>query len=299
MSHSDMGDLQGGAAPLFNRSMKRSAVLASLSILAASAHAAPPARVVSVGGAVTEIVYALGAGERLVATDSTSTWPEAARALPRVGYMRSLATEGVLAMRPDAVLLTSEAGPPATIAQLKMTRVPLTSLRADHSLDSLRASVKTVAAALEAPDRGAALDAKIVAEWEATQRSLTQYARQPRVLFLLAHTSNAAMVSGRGTAADAMIGLARATNAVTGFSGYKPLTAEAAIAAAPDVILVTSEGLEAVGGIDALLAKPGLALTPAGKAKRVVALDALYLLGFGPRLPQAVRDLAGALHDKP
>jgi iron complex transport system substrate-binding protein len=104
------------------------------------------------------------------------------------------------------------------------------------------------------------------------------------------------MVSGEGTAADAMIRLAGGVNALSGVSGYKPLTAEAVVAAAPEVILITREGMEAVGGGKQLFRRPGLALTPAGKAKRVVALDALYLIGFGPRLPQAVRDLAGGLH---
>ncbi len=77
--------------------------------------------------------------------------------------------------------------------------------------------------------------------------------------------------------------------------GYKPLTPESAAAAAPDVILVTREGLANLGGVSNLTARSGLDLTPAGKADRVVAMDALYLLGFGPRLPAAVRHLAIAL----
>jgi iron complex transport system substrate-binding protein len=93
-----------------------------------------------------------------------------------------------------------------------------------------------------------------------------------------------------------MIRYAGATNVFSGFTGYKPFTAEAAIGAAPDVVLITTEGLETIGGAEKLWARPGLALTPAGAAKRVVAFDALYLLGFGPRLPDAVRDLARQLH---
>jgi iron complex transport system substrate-binding protein len=227
-----------------------------------------------------------------VAADSTSTFPEGASKLPRVGYMRSLSTEGVMALRPQVVLASADAGPPAALAQLTTAGVKVARLSAEHSPEGLRANVKAVAAALQLPDRGAQLAARIAAEWSATTGILDQLPGRPRVLFVLAHTGTGAMVSGDGTAADAMIRLARATNAATGFSGYKPLTAEAAIGAAPEVILVTREGLEQIGGVDALLARPGLALTPAGKARRVVALDALYLLGFGPRLPEAVRDLA-------
>jgi iron complex transport system substrate-binding protein len=120
--------------------------------------------------------------------------------------------------------------------------------------------------------------------------------RPPRVLFVLSHAMNQVRIAGRDTAADAMIRYAGATNALGEVAGFKPLTPEAAIAAAPDLILGTEQGLAAAGGIDGLLAAPGLAATPAGRARRVVALEAMFLLGFGPRLPQAVVQLAEALH---
>ena len=93
-----------------------------------------------------------------------------------------------------------------------------------------------------------------------------------------------------------MIELAGGENAVTGYEGYKPLTAEAAVTAAPDVLLFLSRGLESVGGYAGLAELPGLALTPAYQAGRVLALDDLYLLGFGPRVGQAVKDLTLALY---
>lgn len=68
-------------------------------------------RLVSVGGAVTEIVYALGAGDRLVARDQTSTYPEEARKLVDVGYMRRLSPEGVLSVNPTGILLSEGSGP--------------------------------------------------------------------------------------------------------------------------------------------------------------------------------------------
>jgi iron complex transport system substrate-binding protein len=84
---------------------------------------------------------------------------------------------------------------------------------------------------------------------------------------------------------------------VTDYAGYKPLTAEAVVAAAPDVILMPARGLESIGGIDGLLTIPGIALTPAGSMRRVIAMDDLYLLGFGPRLGQAVRELTSRFSD--
>ena len=164
-----------------------------------------------------------------------------------------------------------------------------------------------VAALCGRGDAGRALVAALQRDWAATAARVarfndaaTQAGRsRPRVLFVLSHSMAQVRVAGRNTAADAMLTLAGASNVMAGIEGYKPLSPEAAIAAAPDVILATEQGLAAAGGIDGLLSAPGLAQTPAGRQRRVVALDALLLLGFGPRLPQAVALLADGVHGKP
>lgn len=264
-------------------------------LLCGRAVAADPARVVAVGGAVTEIVYALGAQGRLVGADSTSTHPEAAKALPRVGYMRQLSAEGVLSLRPDLVLVTTDAGPPEALAQIERAGVRVVRLPVQHSMESLLANVGTVAGAMGLEAQGASLVKALQGKWQAFRATAGQGGRPARVLFVLSHGGGAPLVSGRDTAADAMITLAGGVNAMSSFQGYRPLTPESAIAAAPDVILVTREGLEAVGGKARLLGLGGLSMTPAGKSGRVVALDALYLLGFGPRLPDAVAELSSKL----
>jgi iron complex transport system substrate-binding protein len=248
-------------------------------------------RVVSVGGSLTEIIYALGAEKQLVAVDTTSLYPEAALKLPKVGYARQLSSEGVLALRPTLILATSEAGPANALEQIRATGVRIERTSAEHSFDELRNKVKVVATALGVSDAGRAFDAKLATEMAEASRWISAQPSKPRVLFILSH-SGAAQVSGDGTAADAMIKMAGGVNAVSGFTGYKPMTAEAAIGANPDVILTTAQGVTAMGGIDKLLLQPGLALTSAAKARRVVEMEALYLLGFGPRLPQAVLELA-------
>jgi iron complex transport system substrate-binding protein len=260
------------------------------------AAAAAPARVVSVGGATTEIVYALGMESRLVGVDTTSIYPEAAQRLPKIGYQRSLSTEGILSLRPDLVLAGGDAGPPAVIEQLRAARVPVQALKNEHSVQGLRRQIAAVAQALDVIDRGRALDERLAADWRQTEAAVRGYSNRPRVVFVFAHAPNNTVVAGRETAADAMIGLAGAVNAMDAFRGYRPLTAEGIVAAAPDVLLVTTQGVQAAGGAATLLSKPGVAMTPAGRAQRLVELDALYLLGFGPRLPSAVRDLAAALH---
>jgi len=263
---------------------------AALATLVGHASAAPPSRVVSVGGAVTEMVYALGAGGALVGADSTSVHPSEARRLPRVGYMRQLSAEGVLSLKPALVLATAEAGPPAVLEQIRGAGVPLERLHVRHSPDAVRENIRAIAAALGRDAAGDAFLRRFDGDWSGTRTRIAAMPTRPRVLFVMAH-GGAPMVGGRDTAADAMLALAGAVNAAAGITGYKPLTAEAALAAAPDVILVTDQALE-TGGVDALLQRPGLALTPAGRARRVATMDAVLLLGFGPRLPQAVDELA-------
>ena len=274
--------------------------------MSATATVAAEQRIVCVGGALTETLYALGAQASLVGVDTTSLYPEAARLLPSVGYARALSAEGVLSLRPTLLLASAEAGPPPVLRQLQAARVPLEVLDADHRISGVLQRTQRLAALCGRADAGLALGADMQRAWATAQAQVQQHSARRavagqaplRVLFVLSHSMAQVRVSGHGTAADAMLGYAGAVNALAGVEGYKPLTPEAAIAAAPDVILVTEQGLQAAGGIDGLLKAPGLAQTLAGRARRVVALDALFLLGFGPRLPQAVAALAQALNGR-
>jgi iron complex transport system substrate-binding protein len=258
-----------------------------------------PQRIVAVGGALTETVYALGAEAELVGVDTTSIYPPQAAQLPRVGYLRALSAEGVLSLRPTLVVAAASAGPPAVVRQLQAARLRFEHFDTDHRLDGVLATVRRLGGVLGRAEAGGRLAAQIAADAERAQREVAALnaGRAPlRVLFVLSHTPNQVQIGGADTAADAVITLAGARNALAGVRGFRPLTPEAAIAAAPDVILGTTQGLRQAGGVDGLLRAPGLAATAAGRARRVAALDALLLLGFGPRLPQAVSGLAQALH---
>lgn len=292
----------GGAVSARRIWLKRAAALLGTGLLPLShaAHPAPPGhtRVVSVGGDVTEIVCALGAEQRLVGVDSTSTHPASLNGLPVVGYMRALSAEGVLSLAPQVVLAASQAGPPVVLRQLADAGVKVVRVPAGYSFESLLAKLDVVAEALALQHAGEALAAELNARWQECTALVAQLrarrAQAPRVMYIMAH-GNAVMVSGTQTGADAVIGLAGGRNALEAMEGYKPLSAEAVVAAAPDVIVVSREGLEMAGGVEGVLAMPGVAMTPAGRAGRFEAFDAVFLLGFGPRLPEAVSALATAL----
>ena len=249
-------------------------------------------RLISIGGALTEIVYLLKANTQLVGVDTTSIYPAAATRLPNVGYARSLSAEGVLALRPTQLIATEDAGPPIVLKQIVDARRPLTILPSSHQFKDLIDRVNTIGRLVHKTDVAQALASRLHLEWSNAQESISRSKiKNTRVLFVLSQNPSQLMVGGAKTSADAMIAYAGARNAISGFSGFKPLTPEAVIAANPDVILVTDQGMKAVGGISGVLRFPGISQTRAGKEQKVISLEAMYLLGFGPRLPLAVAEL--------
>jgi iron complex transport system substrate-binding protein len=249
-------------------------------------------RLISIGGALTEIVYLLKANTQLVGVDTTSIYPASAARLPNVGYARSLSIEGILALRPTQVLATEDAGPPMVLKQIADARIPLTILPSGHQFKDLIDRSITIGRLVHKTDAAEALVSQLRLEWRNTQERVadSKY-KNIRALFILSQNPSQLMVGGAKTSADAMIAYAGARNAIIGFSGFKPLTPESVIAANPDVILVTDQGMKAVGGVSGVLRFPGISQTRAGKEQKVISLEAMYLLGFGPRMPLAVAEL--------
>ena len=267
-----------------------------LTAAASAAAADDKPRVISIGGAVTEVVAALGAVDRLVAIDSTSRFPASLRGLPDIGYMRHLAAEPILALEPTLILAVADSGPASALAQLKASGVPLVIVPDDPTVEGTLQKVDVVAAALGLQDEGVKLRARIEAELAASTAAVEKISERPSVLFLLSIGTGTPLVAGRETAANGIIQLAGGRNAIDGFTGYKPLSPEAAVEAAPEVLLLTTQGLEMIGGEAGLLALPQVAVTPAAEQRRVVALEGQLLLGFGPRTGAAILELARYLH---
>ncbi|MFL9592608.1 hemin ABC transporter substrate-binding protein [Aeromonas schubertii] len=232
-------------------------------------------RIVSIGPATTELLQALGAETEIVATDVSSQ----GLTVPRVGYHRALAAEGILSMAPTRVIGSDEMGPPSTLAQLSRAGVKVEVLATAPTLENLRLRIDTLASLLGAEARGKELKARIADEVDALARQ-TKRQHPPRVALLLLHKGQPLSLAGGDTTADALIALAGGENLGKGSSGYKPLSAEALIQMQPDLVLVSGRDWQAYRDPATVLAEvPALASTPAGQHGRLHAVDGHALQG--------------------
>ncbi len=252
-----------------------------------------PQRIVTIAGNVTETVYALGLGDRVAAVDASSVYPAKAEQMPKVGYYRNINAEGVLSLSPDLIITTEAAGPPEVLEQIRGSGIPIAVLTSAQTFDAAQQRITQIAQLLDQVDKGKELTDKMADDLAKVVKPEVA----PKVLFIYARGAGTQNVAGLQTSADAMIRLAGGVNAVTEYEGYKPMSAEAIIAAAPDYLLFTTRGLESIGGVDAVVSLNGIAETPAGKNKNIFSIDDLVLLGFGPRTAQGVIELAEAIRD--
>lgn len=257
--------------------------------------AADSRRIVVAGGSLTEIIYRLGLESQLVAVDTTSTYPAAAASLPSIGYVRGLSAEGVLSLAPTLILGEHDMGPPAVLAQLASTGIEQVIVPERFNADGIAAKVQCVLRVLgeDPADHQEVLDSLRVAADRLASAVRAQSAG-PRTLVLLGLRDGAPVAAGAGTSGDGLLQMAGLTNVFAAMDGWKPVSLEALAAAEPQLIVIPERGLKAAGGIEALLAHPALRLTPAARARRVISMDGMALLGFGPRTLTAALTLAEA-----
>ncbi|WP_145600709.1 heme/hemin ABC transporter substrate-binding protein [Yersinia frederiksenii] len=244
-------------------------------------------RIVTIGGDVTEIAYALGAGGEIVARDSTSLQPQAVHKLPDIGYMRMLNAEGILVMKPTMLLVSELAQPSLVLKQVADSGVNVVTIPGQTTTESVAAKINAVATALHQQEKGQ----ELIKDYQQRLSAVSNTPLPVKVLFVMSHGGLTPMAAGQNTAADAMIRAAGGNNAMQGFSRYRPLSQEGVIASAPDLLLITRDGVRALGGNDGIWKLPGMALTPAGKNKRLLVIDDMALLGFGLETPQVLAQL--------
>lgn len=255
-------------------------------------------RIIPLNGNVAETIFALGLGPNVVAVDTSALYPAEALALPKIGYQRQLSAEGILSFEPTLVIGTENAGPADVIEQVRSAGVTVVILPVQTTVEGTAAEIRAIGEAVGLADLGDELAAQVESRIAEAQALIADVEEHPRVAFLYIRGEGTQLIAGTNTQADAVITAAGGINvgAEIGIDGYQPITPEALVEAAPDLLLLMQLGLASVGGVDGLLEIPGIAQTPAGETLNIVAFEDLYLLGFGPRIGDAIYDLTLAFH---
>ena len=253
-------------------------------------------RILSIGGDVTEILYALKAEDKIIAVDSTSQFPaDALKTKANVGYLRALSSEGVLSTNPSLIIAGKDAGPPPVVAVLKASSIPYLEVPDNQTPEGVAAKIRFIASVVGAQAAGDALAKDVENDFALLAEQRAKIGKPKRALFILSVQNGRATIGGANTSADAMIKLAGAENVAAGAQGYKPLADEAAVELAPDAIVTMQHGRNGppsahIGSVKSLQGSPAL------QNQRVIEMNGLYLLGFGPRCARAARELMIALY---
>ncbi len=256
-------------------------------------------RIVPLSGDVAEIIYDLGLASNVVGVDVSAVYPSGQwDALPKIGFERQLSAEGILSLNPTLVIGKQQAGPATVLDQIRGAGVAVVIVPEPQTIEAPTTKITAVAAALGVPDAGAALVAETQAKIDSAIARAAGASSQPTVMFLYVRGGGTQLIGGKGSVADAMIQAAGGIDAGTdaGIVYFMPVTAEAIVAAQPEVILLPESGVESIGGLDAVLEIPGVAETPAAKNGKIFVYDDLLLLGMTPRTGDFLQELVTLLH---
>ncbi|WP_442810015.1 heme/hemin ABC transporter substrate-binding protein [Streptomyces sp. W16] len=256
-------------------------------------------RIVPLSGSLSEIVFTLGLGNRVVARDITATFQQAAE-LPLVTRNHDVSAESVLSLKPDLVLAEKTTGPSEAMGQIRAAGVPVLVVDPAQGLADVGPRIQAVADALGVPAAGKELTKRSEERIAAVRKAIPAHKEKPRVAFLyLRGSASVYLIGGTGSGATSLLEAAGAVDAGAE-SGLKQdftaITTEALAKAAPDAILVMTKGLESVGGVDGLVKIPGVAQTPAGMDRRVVSIEDGVLLNYGPRTDQVLKSIVDQLY---
>lgn len=244
-------------------------------------------RIISLNGAITETLVALGEKENIIAVDVTSTYPEDIKTTAQdLGHTSKISIESIMALKPTIIYATEKDLNDDFKSQLEKTKIRLEVIKQEFSLEGTKTLIKTVAQSLNNENYQPLLD-KI----DQDLQDLPSFENKPKVLFIYARGAATLLVAGDKTPVNNIVGLAGGQNAVTEFEDFKPLTPESLLNSNPDYILMFTTGLQSMGGVDGVLKIDGINKTNAGKNKKVIAMDGLLLSGFGPRVGQAAKEL--------
>ncbi|EKE87664.1 heme/hemin ABC transporter substrate-binding protein [Idiomarina xiamenensis] len=253
------------------------------------ASASATERLVTAGGTLTDIVFALQAGDRVVAVDVSSTSPAAAAALPKVGYYRDLAAEGVLSFAPTELWVLEGSGSDQVLQQIAATGVKLRHFAKPHNFKELQLLIQQVAAALDIPERGRQLNQQLREQLPSVAASRGQSA-----LFVMQASERGVIAAGGDSVPDLLMHYAGLHN-LAEHQGFKTISREYLAVMQPNYLIAPAHVVQMAGGEQAFCQQPALSLLSAAKQCRLVVLDSLLALGMTTRFSEAVALLKQAV----
>lgn len=257
-------------------------------------------RVVVAGGSITEIIYFLNLDKYLTAVDVTSNYPDKAKNLPSIGYVRNLSTEGILSLNPTLFLGENDMGPPIVLEQLKETALDIRIIPEQHSANGILEKVYCVGEIMgleisQIKDKTIDLNKNVNRLYELTDKGIL---KSTRVMFVLNMRGNSPIVAGKGTSGNGFISIIGCKNAFDNVQGWKPISEESVLNVNPDYIILPNKDIHKSSTIDNILDNPIFMNTEAGKNKNFIFEDAMAMLGFGPRTLDIAVKIAESISEK-
>lgn len=256
-----------------------------------------------ISGSIAATVFGLGLGDNVVGRDVSTTFAQAADLPVITSSGHTVNSEAILALRPTVLITDGTIGPIDVVLQLRDAGIPVVFVDTDPTIAGVGELARQVAAALGAPEAGEVLAQQLVSGIDskvAEIAGLVSSASPLRMMFLyLRGSSGVYYLFGKESGADVLITSLGGVDvaAEIGLDGMRPMTDEAMVAANPELILVMTDGIASVGGVDGLLeSKPAIALTTAGQNRRFVDMADGEILSFGPRTANVLDALARAVY---
>jgi iron complex transport system substrate-binding protein len=263
-------------------------------------------RVVVISPIYNEIIWALGAEDKVVGVDLSSTYPPEIKNVQTVGYHRALSAEGILSLHPSAILTDGNIGPPQVVDQIKQLNIPIKTFDAKNdSVDGTKSLIREIGAFFHKEDEAEKLCSKLDSQMAEALEKVKQFSDHPRVAVIhFGRASNVYMVVGKrgeGDAAGAgqMVEWAGGEMAVNTDGMQRMASPEVIAQANPDVILVTDFGFDRLGGsLDQIKALPGVDTSNAARNNRIYRVEENVLMYFGPRTGENIEKVADLIHQK-
>lgn len=254
-------------------------------------------KIITAGGTISEIVFELGFGDNIIATDITSTYPSSLQSLPSIGYRNQIKAEGVLALGPDIFLAEEGYLSPDVVSQLKATGMEIRFFAKPKAIEDTYIIIDQIAEYLDVREKGKALSKKVADDLRYLNAFLLENNDRPSMAFVMARGQEMVFVAGEETFAESLMKLSGIEPKGIGFKDFIPLTPEALASMNPDYLLFFESGLQSIGGTDGVKNIRGIENTTAFKKNQILAFDGQYLSGFGPRVGMAALELAKAVRN--